>query len=77
MHVCVCVCVCGAAVWEVVSREAAFAGLSAAQVLFLVVVEGYRLPMPDCCPAPYAEIMRGCWQQDAESRQGSPLLYGI
>jgi Protein tyrosine and serine/threonine kinase len=56
------------AVWELVSGETAFEGMSAARILFLVVGEHHRLPIPDQCPAPYAELMEECWAHEPDKR---------
>jgi Protein tyrosine and serine/threonine kinase len=60
-------------VWELAAGEAAFAGMAAARVLFLVVGKNYRPPIPERCPEAYANLMSACWHSDPEQRWVSTL----
>lgn len=54
--------------WELYSGEALYEGMTVGQVLYAVVYDAKRPPIPDGCPPEYAALMRDCWKGDPVDR---------
>lgn len=53
--------------WELFTRQIPYAGKNTMQVV-RSVDRGERLPIPDACPADYAELITTCWETDSSKR---------
>ncbi|KFM25782.1 Serine/threonine-protein kinase HT1 [Auxenochlorella protothecoides] len=58
----------GILAWELITSTIAFAGMTAAQVFFCVLTEGYQPPIPDTCPPALASLIRDCLQREPSAR---------
>ncbi len=58
----------GVLLWEMLSGQAAWAGLRAAQVVFQVVVLKQGLPSPSGLPAALSSLLSCCLAQQAQDR---------
>lgn len=56
----------GVVLWEIWTGQEVHEGLSAAQIIARVANEGLRPQVPWDCP--WAQMMTGCWTQDAQDR---------
>ena len=54
--------------WEIITREIPFHGISGYQLMWLVVEEGRRLTIPQTCPKPFSNLMKSCWETDYRAR---------
>ena len=60
--------------WELYSGEALYEGMTVGQVLYAVVYDAKRPPIPDGCPPEYAALMRDCWKGDPIDRCACRLI---
>jgi serine/threonine protein kinase len=58
----------GVNLWEFFTRQVPFNGLPVVQVVAAVITRQERPPIPAACPAPYAQLVRDCWQSDDAAR---------
>ena len=63
----------GMVYWELSSRETPFKQLLISGI-FKAVSEGKRPEMPKNTPAPFAMLIRNCWQQQADTRPLCPEI---
>ena len=56
-------------IWEVLTRERPFAGMTLAQIVMQACVQGARPPMPDApAMSDVAELMTRCWAPEPSER---------
>ncbi|RWR88929.1 Protein kinase domain-containing protein [Cinnamomum micranthum f. kanehirae] len=58
----------GICLWEIYCCDMPYADLSFAEVSSAVVRQNLRPEIPRCCPSSFANIMRKCWDANAEKR---------
>ncbi|KAF8016748.1 hypothetical protein BT93_H2083 [Corymbia citriodora subsp. variegata] len=58
----------GICIWEIYCCDMPYADLSFADVSSAVVHQNLRPEIPRCCPGSLANIMRKCWDRNAEKR---------
>ncbi|KAL4423976.1 hypothetical protein ABPG75_001277 [Micractinium tetrahymenae] len=58
----------GIVAWELLSGQAAFAGVPSFQVMTLVSQQDFRLPVPEHCPRRLAALMQRCWDDVPQAR---------
>ncbi|XP_047980394.1 serine/threonine-protein kinase STY13-like isoform X2 [Salvia hispanica] len=58
----------GICLWEIYCCSTPYPNLSFAEVSAAVVQQNLRPEIPRCCPAPFANIMRRCWDAKPENR---------
>ncbi|KAK9817045.1 hypothetical protein WJX72_008849 [[Myrmecia] bisecta] len=58
----------GMLMWELISGQPLYGGLTAPEVYHKVVYEDMRPMLPPHCPAPCRELMEQCWHQQAGRR---------
>lgn len=61
-------------VWEVLAWAEPFAGMPAKDVMAGVARGKLRPTIPDFCPASLADILKRCWDKDANARPSAPRL---
>jgi len=54
--------------WELLTRNPPYAGMETTQILKSVTKEGFRLPIPEWCPAQYNGLIQGCWKHNPKER---------
>jgi hypothetical protein len=59
------------AVWEMWEGRHAFDHLPMPQLIYKVVHQQLRPPMPATCPSAYADLMQRCLQHEARARPSS------
>ncbi|XP_078482651.1 uncharacterized protein LOC778976 [Ciona intestinalis] len=64
----------GVVLWEMLTREVPFKGLQGFQVAWVVVENGERPTIPECCPGRFSSLMRRCWSSTVSER---PSFYDI
>jgi len=58
----------GIILWELLTREDPYAGMSTAAVAVAVLRDGLRPEVPDYAPDDYVQLMSNCWDQDPQQR---------
>ncbi|XP_057800993.1 serine/threonine-protein kinase STY13-like isoform X2 [Salvia miltiorrhiza] len=58
----------GICLWEIYCSNMPYPNLSFAEVSAAVVQQNLRPEIPRCCPTPFANIMRRCWDAKPENR---------
>ncbi|XP_042482212.1 serine/threonine-protein kinase STY13 [Macadamia integrifolia] len=58
----------GICLWEIYCCDMPYADLSFTEVSSAVVRQNLRPEIPRCCPSSFANIMRKCWDGNAEKR---------
>ncbi|PAA70222.1 hypothetical protein BOX15_Mlig034048g1, partial [Macrostomum lignano] len=58
----------GVVLWELLTREVPFRGLEPMQIMYVVVQDGKRLPIPASCPTELASLMSSCWAAEPFDR---------
>lgn len=54
----------GIVLWELLTRDQPFRGMTPIQAAFAVARKGYRPTLPPRTPAGLAELINACWQED-------------
>lgn len=58
----------GIVLWELLTGRIPYSDMTPLQAAVAVVQKGLRPPIPQNCPPPLADIMRLCWQRNADMR---------
>ncbi|PAA77659.1 hypothetical protein BOX15_Mlig031541g3, partial [Macrostomum lignano] len=58
----------GVVLWELLTRQVPFRGLQPLQIVYSVVEEGERLPVPPQCPTGLSLLLEKCWSEDPTKR---------
>mmetsp|Transcript_4999 Transcript_4999/g.8783 ORF Transcript_4999/g.8783 Transcript_4999/m.8783 type:complete len:170 (+) Transcript_4999:737-1246(+) len=58
----------GIILWELLSRECPYDGMSPIQCALAVLNRDARPEIPIWCPSPLADLIRACWEKDSSSR---------
>lgn len=58
----------GICLWEIYCCDMPYRHLSFAEVSSAVVAQHLRPDIPRCCPAPFANIMKKCWDTNPDKR---------
>lgn len=58
----------GIVLWELLTRERPFKGMTPIQAAFAVARQGYRPTLPSQTPQPLADLIRACWHEDQMRR---------
>ena len=53
---------------EIVTRGDPYPGMTAMEAALAVYQSGYRLAIPENCPAGIAEVIKSCWNNNPEER---------
>jgi len=53
----------GVIIWELVTLEKPFGGMSPLRIVYLVAHQAYTLPIPDDCPPALATLIKKCWAE--------------
>ncbi|GJD06453.1 Probable serine/threonine-protein kinase [Galdieria sulphuraria] len=64
----------GIILWEMVAKQLPYYGIQPMQVAVAVLSKQMRPPMPPSCPAPLAQLIQSCWQQDPSRRPSFPEI---
>jgi serine/threonine protein kinase len=63
----------GVCLWQMITKEVPFAGMTPIQAAFQVA-NGARPPLTELIPRPMQKIISSCWQQDPQKRPSFTLL---
>ncbi|ESO01231.1 hypothetical protein HELRODRAFT_81938 [Helobdella robusta] len=58
----------GVVLWELLTGEVPYKGVDTWAVAYGVAVNSLTLPIPSTCPQPFAELMKVCWESEADLR---------
>eukprot|EP01103_Thecamoeba_quadrilineata_P000567 TRINITY_DN10493_c0_g1_i1.p1 TRINITY_DN10493_c0_g1~~TRINITY_DN10493_c0_g1_i1.p1 ORF type:complete len:257 (-),score=27.46 TRINITY_DN10493_c0_g1_i1:47-733(-) len=65
----------GVVLWELVTRQAPYSGIQPMQILYGVVHQGLRPPLPPSIPPPLAHLMMICWHEIPDTRPNFEEIY--
>eukprot|EP00039_Didymoeca_costata_P030739 m.31139 g.31139 ORF g.31139 m.31139 type:complete len:451 (+) comp8283_c0_seq1:246-1598(+) len=58
----------GVLLWEMLTGQEPFAGISVPTLAWLIASEERTLPIPESCPSYFHELLQQCWQRDHRKR---------
>ena len=62
--------------WETLTRSMPFAGMNPMIVGMAILTEKLRPPLPPDAPPAFADLLAGCWHNEAEQRPTFTRIQG-